>query len=48
MMASVSDAHSVFPPDSFMELIIRFVAMDVNGEPVGVLCVASSSTADHV
>lgn len=35
-MTGVSDAHSVFPPDSFMELIIRFVAMDVNGEPVGV------------
>lgn len=47
-MAVVSDVHSVFPPDSFMELIIRFVAMDVNGEPVGVLCLASSSSADHV
>ena len=47
-MAGVSDAHSVFPPDSFMELIIRFVAMDVNGEPVGVLCVASSPSVDQV
>lgn len=26
-----------------MELIIRFVAMAVNVEPVGVLCVASST-----
>lgn len=31
-----------------MELIIRFVAMAVNGEPVGVLCVASSSSTDHI
>lgn len=31
-----------------MELIIRFVAMTVNGEPVGVLCVASSSSIDHI
>ena len=44
----VSDAHLFFPPDSFMELIIRFVAMAVNGEPVGVLCVASSSSTDQV
>lgn len=31
-----------------MELIIRFVAVAVNGEPVGVLCGASSSSTDHV
>lgn len=32
-----------------MELIIRFVAMAVNGEPVGVLFVASSSsTGPHL
>lgn len=36
------------PPDSLMELIIRFVAMAVNGEPVGVLFVAGSSSAGHI
>lgn len=44
----VSDAHLFFLPDSFMELIIRFVAMAVNGGPVWVLCVASSSSTDHI
>lgn len=46
--AGVSDAHLFFLPDSFMELIICFVAMAVNGELVGVLCVASSSSTDHI
>lgn len=42
------------PSDSLMELIIRFVAMAVNGELVGVwrgeggLFVASSSFTDHI
>lgn len=46
--AGVSNAHLFSHPDSFMELIIYFVAVAVNGESVGVLCVAGSSSTDHI